>query len=109
MLPSNFCTYRAQLFHHFAVFDNIAQQKTLQVFELPEYVPMSAEVDVKCSVLESTHLEERKSTEAEMMMLTYLPSRRKKKWRPPPRRGIYQIIFYFFFFLTPRKRGPTKN
>ena len=85
MLSSNFCTYRAQLFRHFAVFDSIAQRKTLQAFELLECGPRSMEVDMKCSVLESTRLEERKDTAAETMMLMNLPSReREKKLRLPP-------------------------
>ena len=78
-LPSNFCTYLVQLFRHFAVFEKITKQKILQVVELPEYVPMSGEVDVTYSVLESTGLEETKSTVAEMLRLMYLPSRDRKK------------------------------
>jgi len=78
-LPSNFCTYQAQFFRHFAASEKTTKQKILQVVELPEYVSMSVEVDVRCSVLESTGLEETKSTVAEMMMLTNLPLRRKEK------------------------------
>jgi hypothetical protein len=100
MLSSNVCTYRARVFRHFAVFDSIVQRKTLQAFELLEYVPMSMEVDMKCLVLESTRLEDRKNTAAEMMMmLMNLSSRERKK--EEKNCGFPMGLAFFNFYFGP--------